>query len=125
MAERDSASAVRTLGEQFVEAGLGLLALTAERVDRLADDVADAAGIRRDEAREAVRDLGGRLRGDRVRVAEGTSERVARVFRDLGLVTREEWDELELRVSQLEHRLRLLEGGRDADAVATLPRRTR
>ena len=29
--------------------------------------------------------------------------------RELGLVTREEWDELELRVAQLEHRLRLLE----------------
>jgi BMFP domain-containing protein YqiC len=30
--------------------------------------------------------------------------------RELGLVTRHEWDELELRVAQLEHRLRLLEG---------------
>jgi BMFP domain-containing protein YqiC len=30
----------------------------------------------------------------------------------LGLVTREDWDELELRIAQLEHRLRLLE---DAD----------
>ena len=27
----------------------------------------------------------------------------------LGLVTRDEWDELELRVAQLEHRLRLVE----------------
>jgi len=30
--------------------------------------------------------------------------------RELGLVTRHDWDELELRVAQLEHRLRLLEG---------------
>jgi BMFP domain-containing protein YqiC len=30
-------------------------------------------------------------------------------LRELGLVTREEWDELELRVAQLEHRLRLVE----------------
>jgi polyhydroxyalkanoate synthesis regulator phasin len=28
---------------------------------------------------------------------------------ELGLVTRADWDELELRVAQLEHRLRLLE----------------
>ena len=28
---------------------------------------------------------------------------------ELGLVTRDEWDELELRVAQLEHRLRLVE----------------
>jgi BMFP domain-containing protein YqiC len=31
------------------------------------------------------------------------------VARELGLVTREEWEELELRVAQLEHRLRLVE----------------
>ena len=33
--------------------------------------------------------------------------------RELGLVTREEWEELELRVAQLEHRLRLLEDNAD------------
>jgi BMFP domain-containing protein YqiC len=31
------------------------------------------------------------------------------LFRELGLVTRDELEELELRVAQLEHRLRLLE----------------
>jgi BMFP domain-containing protein YqiC len=31
-------------------------------------------------------------------------------------VTREEWDELELRVAQLEHRLRLVEDERDRPA---------
>jgi BMFP domain-containing protein YqiC len=39
--------------------------------------------------------------------------------RELGLVTREEWEELELRVAQLEHRLRLVE--RDAPAPAPRP----
>ena len=89
MAARDSA-AVRALGEQFVQAGLGLLALTAERTDRLADDLAEAAGMRREEAREAIRDLGGRWRGDRIRIGEGASHRLGAFFRDLGLVTREE-----------------------------------
>jgi BMFP domain-containing protein YqiC len=32
------------------------------------------------------------------------------VLHELGLVTRDEWEELELRVAQLEHRLRLVEG---------------
>jgi polyhydroxyalkanoate synthesis regulator phasin len=44
-----------------------------------------------------------------VRVGEGTRRRVQELARELGLVTRDEWDELELRVAQLEHRLRLLE----------------
>jgi len=34
---------------------------------------------------------------------------LAGLFRELGLVTRSEVEELELRVAQLEHRLRLLE----------------
>ena len=37
--------------------------------------------------------------------------------RELGLVTREEWDELELRVAQLEHRLRLLESDSSLESL--------
>jgi polyhydroxyalkanoate synthesis regulator phasin len=44
-----------------------------------------------------------------VRVGETSRRRIHDLARELGLVTREEWDELELRVAQLEHRLRLLE----------------
>ena len=41
------------------------------------------------------------------------------MLRQLGVVTREELDELELRVAQLEHRLRLVEG---PHAVPSPPR---
>ena len=66
-------------------------------------------GPRLDELRSLLDELSGRWRGDAVRVGEGTRQRLRDVFRELGLVTRDDWDELELRVSQLEHRLRLLE----------------
>ena len=46
-----------------------------------------------------------------MRVGEGSRRRIQDLARELGLVTREDWDELELRVAQLEHRLRLLEPG--------------
>jgi polyhydroxyalkanoate synthesis regulator phasin len=68
-------------------------------------------GPRLDEVRSLVEDVGSRWRGDAVRVGESTRRRIQEVARDLGLVTREEWDELELRVAQLEHRLRLVEQG--------------
>jgi polyhydroxyalkanoate synthesis regulator phasin len=67
------------------------------------------AGLRLDEARSLGEDLFTRWRGDALRVSEGTRRRVQDVARELGLVTRQEWDELELRVAQLEHRLRLVE----------------
>jgi polyhydroxyalkanoate synthesis regulator phasin len=66
-------------------------------------------GPRLDELRSLVDDLGSRWRGDALRVGEGSRRRVQDVARELGLVTREEWEELELRVAQLEHRLRLVE----------------
>jgi polyhydroxyalkanoate synthesis regulator phasin len=66
-------------------------------------------GPRLDEVRSLFDELGSRWRGDAVRVGEGTKRRVQELARELGLVTREEWDELELRVAQVEHRLHLLE----------------
>ena len=66
-------------------------------------------GPRLDEFRSLFDELSARWRGDAISVREGTKRRVQELARDLGLVTREEWDELELRVAQLEHRLRLIE----------------
>ena len=68
-------------------------------------------GPRLDELRSLADDFTSRWRGDAVRVGEGSRRRIQDLARELGLVTREDWDELELRVAQLEHRLRLLENG--------------
>ena len=66
-------------------------------------------GPRLDELRTQLDDLSSRWRGDAVRVGEGSRRKFQELAHDLGLVTRADWDELELRVAQLEHRLRLLE----------------
>jgi polyhydroxyalkanoate synthesis regulator phasin len=108
MAERDSG--FREIAERLALAGLGAVTLTAERADALASELAERGGIRKDEARAAIEELVGRWRGDAVRVGERTGAGLENIFRELGLVTRSEYDELELRLAQLEHRLRLLEG---------------
>ena len=56
-----------------------------------------------------VEELMGRWRSETVRLGERTGSGLAGVFREVGLVTRGELEEIELRVAQLEHRLRLLE----------------
>jgi hypothetical protein len=66
-------------------------------------------GPRLDDVRAVVGDVTSRWHGDAVRVGEETRRRLHDLARELGLVTREEWDELELRVAQIEHRLRLVE----------------
>jgi polyhydroxyalkanoate synthesis regulator phasin len=70
-------------------------------------------GPRLDEFRSLLDEATARWRGDAVRVGEGTRQRLRDLFRDLGLVTRDEWDELDLRIAQLEHRLRLIEDRQD------------
>jgi len=70
-------------------------------------------GVRMDEARSLVEDATSRWRGDALRVGEGSRRRALDLARELGLVTRREYEEVELRVAQLEHRLRLLEDRAD------------
>ena len=71
-------------------------------------------GPRVDEVRTVFGDVTSRWHGDALRLSEGTRRRLHDLARELGLVTRDDWDELELRVAQLEHRLRLVEDQKDA-----------
>jgi len=77
------------------------------------DKMLAAIGLRVDEARSLVEAATSRWRGDALRLNEGTRHRLHDLFRELGLVTREDWEDLELRVAQLEHRLRLVEDRTD------------
>jgi polyhydroxyalkanoate synthesis regulator phasin len=72
-------------------------------------DVAQRLG--REEARALADELGALWRGD-ASAGERATARLAGIFRELGLVTRQELEEAELKIAQLEHRLRLLENGR-------------
>ncbi len=72
------------------------------------DEPADSS-ILRDEVRAWLDELTSRWHGDAVRVRERAGVSIEKIAKDLGLVTRREYDELELRLAQLEHRLNLLE----------------
>lgn len=108
MAERARTQA-RDLLERLALAALGAVALTAERAEELADELAERGGMRRDDARQLIEDAMARWRGDAARLAERAGDSLQSLFTQLGLVTRDEYEELELRLAQLEHRLRLLE----------------
>jgi len=99
----------RDVLEQLLLAGVGAVSLTAERVDDLVDSFAERGGVQRDEARAAIDELVSRWRGDATRVTERAGAGFQGLLREFGLVLRSEHEELELRVAQLEHRLKLLE----------------
>jgi polyhydroxyalkanoate synthesis regulator phasin len=108
-ADQDSARSLRDLAEETLLAGVGAVVLTKERVDELVEELSTKGRLSRDDARELVDDVVGRWRGDAVRFGERASSTLGGVFREVGLVTRREYEELELRLAQLEHRLRLVE----------------
>jgi polyhydroxyalkanoate synthesis regulator phasin len=111
-ASEDSRSSLLELLEETFYAGVGAVALTKDRMDELVDELTKRGRLSRAEARQVVDEVTGRWRGDAVRFGERTSAGLTGVMRELGLVTRREWEELELRLSQLEHRLRLIETSR-------------
>jgi polyhydroxyalkanoate synthesis regulator phasin len=95
--------------ETLTLAGVGALALAAGRVDELADDLARRLGVERDEVRTALADAFQSWRREAQRLGESTGGTASRVATELGLASQEAVEELELRVAQLEHRLKLLE----------------
>ena len=100
---------LREVAEEAVLAGVGAVALTKERADELVQELVGKGKMTGDEARGLVDDVMGRWRGDAVRMSERAGTTLSTLFRELGLITRREYEELELRLAQLEHRLRLLE----------------
>jgi polyhydroxyalkanoate synthesis regulator phasin len=95
--------------ETLTLAGVGALVLAAGRADGVADDVAQRLGIDRDEVRQALADALGSWRREAQRLGETSGGTASRVAVELGLASRQAVEALELRVAQLEHRLRLLE----------------
>jgi polyhydroxyalkanoate synthesis regulator phasin len=59
--------------------------------------------------RQLVDELGAQLRAGVEKLTDLPQETGERIAHELGLVRREELDALELRLAQLEHRLKLLE----------------
>jgi polyhydroxyalkanoate synthesis regulator phasin len=98
------------LAEDALLAGVGAVAITKERADELVGELTQKGKLTQEDARELVDEVMGRWRGDALRMGERAGATLAGLFRELGLVTRGEHEELELRLAQLEHRLRLIEG---------------
>jgi polyhydroxyalkanoate synthesis regulator phasin len=95
-------------------AGFGALALAARRADELADELARNLGVERDDMRQALSDALQGWRREARRVGDSTSDAAWRLAEDVGVATQESVRDLELRVAQLEHRLKLLERGEGA-----------
>ena len=90
-------------------AGLGAVALVAQHADELAAEIGARLGVERDEVRTAIADVLDSWRREATRLGETAGSTAARAASELGAASRDVVSDLELRVAQLEHRIRLLE----------------
>jgi polyhydroxyalkanoate synthesis regulator phasin len=120
MDERGNNAGARELLERIALSAVGAVALTAERADAIAEELADRGIARRDEARALIEDLSSRWRGDATRLGERAGTTLDTVFRELGLATKDDLEELDLRIAQLEHRLSLLEEPPERDSSTSV-----
>jgi polyhydroxyalkanoate synthesis regulator phasin len=105
----EHASPERGSLETLALAGIGAFALGADRVDQLADELAHRLKVDAGETRAALDDVLGSWRRELRRVGESSASTATRLADELGVASRDSVRELELRVAQLEHRLKLLE----------------
>src|SRR5207237_820445 len=115
--EREPEFARRKGQEPEADADGGFPSRLQPRLPGGAPAAVDGGTLAREEARSIVEELIGRWRNETVRLSERTGNSFAGLFRELGLVTRGEVEELELRVAQLEHRLRLIETSEPASRI--------
>jgi polyhydroxyalkanoate synthesis regulator phasin len=90
-------------------ASIGAFTLAARRVDELADELARRVGVDTGDMRSALADVLDSWSREARRLGETTTEAASRLTEELGVATSESVRDLQLRVAQLEHRLRLLE----------------
>lgn len=98
--------------ETVTLAGIGAIALVAQHADELASEIATRVGVERDEVRAVIVDVLDSWRREATRLGESGGSIAAKAASELGAASRDAVSDLELRVAQIEHRLKLLE--RDA-----------
>ena len=75
----DDPRTLREQAERLVLAALGAVSLTADRIDELGDELANRAGVRRDEAVTIVREVADGWRREAGRIGDRTTEAVFRM----------------------------------------------
>lgn len=107
--------AIRDLIERTFLAGMGAAALTKDRVQELVEDLVRRGQLSSDEGRDVMDRLVARSREEARTVIQRADSSLQGAYRDLGISTKRELEDLDFRIRQLEMRVQLLEATADAN----------
>ena len=111
-----TAQSFRDLIERTFLAGMGAAALTKDRVQELVEEFVRRGQLNSDEGREVVDRLVSRSREEARSLLKKADSSLQGAYRDLGLTSKHQLEDLEFRLRQLEHRVQLLEATADSES---------
>lgn len=105
--------------ERSILLTVGAAALTLDMTEALAGMLAGRGQETTEEGRRAVDELLDKARGEALSFRGGLESSLKKALSDAGMPSREQLEEMELKIAQLEHRLALLEkrGSASGDRV--------
>jgi polyhydroxyalkanoate synthesis regulator phasin len=104
---------IRDLIERTFLVGMGAAALTKDRVQELVAEFVHRGQLSGEDGREMVDRLVSRSRDEARSALKRADSSLQGAYRDLGLITKREVEDLDFRLRQIEHRVRLLEATAD------------
>lgn len=110
---------IKDLIERTFMAGMGAAALTKDRIQELTEELVNRGQINADEGRAVMERLVARSRDEARAVLKRADGSLQTAYRELGLGSQRDLDEIALRLQQLEHRVQLLETQSDSQGQAT------
>lgn len=104
-----SSGTVRDIIERTLLVGMGAATLTKDRLEKITDEFVRRGQLSSEEGRELVEDLTERSRKEARSALGRLDNSLQGTYKDLGLASHKEVEDLDFRVRQLEHRLALAE----------------
>jgi polyhydroxyalkanoate synthesis regulator phasin len=108
-AARSAVSGIREIIERTLLVGLGAASITIDRLQAVADEFVKRGQLSKEEGKQLVEDLAARSKDEAKSVLRTADSGLQSAYRELGLSTKRELEDLEFRMRQLEHRVALLE----------------
>jgi polyhydroxyalkanoate synthesis regulator phasin len=106
---RSAVSGVIDIIERTLLVGLGAASLTIDRLQAVADEFVKRGQLSTEEGRQLVEDLATRSKDEAKSVLRTAESGLQSAYHELGLSTKREFEDMDFRMRQLEHRIALLE----------------
>lgn len=106
---KEAAQGLKELIERTFLAGMGVAAITKDRIQDLVQELVNKGQINADEGREVVEGLVSRSREEARSVLKKADSSLHNAYRGLGIGSKQDLEQLNARIERLEHRVRLLE----------------